>query len=433
MICNNRLLDRQPQSITQCVYPSPQIEGSIKVSVAGVSTVQTLEKTCFLRSYSVDFIASFACFGTVMRSNCNENGFLFNSFIFYETSQLVESPVGKQPVNCPSSSSVSYSLQVFHNNNISCIYFADNTYTDFMIDTPHKPFLSAFKLFEMLLGRLGAFGLEFTPQSLKFCNLAFNSFKKLFFRSCGKIVYPKINPYDFVIRSTNTRIDFLDNSNIQEYFFPGFGKSGASDVPIFIGLKIVIRNIENLFDSAIDSGKRALTGPVKRIGTFIILNGQFFGKINLSVFASSLGFNGKFDCFATKLGRKLRELSYLFVGSLMQNLPRVYFVLPSIVIGKLNGLAELYHRFYKIIGTRNFDAYSSFGHHSDHRRSSLQTSFLSFSGVHFRSDSLLNLTHSAVGKSLLINNWKETVASPPYEVPLDLHSSWTPKGAGFVI
>jgi hypothetical protein len=385
VLCNNRLVNRQPPDSTQCVCLFPQIEGSVKVSIAGVTTVQTLEETCIVGPCREDFTASAASLRAVMGRNDNEYSSLPDTLVFYESPQLGKGPVGKQPVECLPSPLTPDSSQVFHNNNISCIYSADNTLADFVVDAPHKPCLPAGKPLKMFPGRARAFGLELASQPLKSSNMILNSFEKLLFRSGGKIVYPKVNANNLVVTAMNGRFYLFGNCDIQKEFFSCSGKSGASGMPVFIHLKVIIRDMKGLFDSAFDSRKRAFAGKIKGIGAFVVPDRELFGKINLPVSASLFGLKGDLDCLARELGGKLEMFPYLSIGSLMKSFPGIYLMFESMIISKLGSFAELCHSVYGVFGIRNFKAYGSLRNHDIPQiYLLLQSQYIREEAVHFR-------------------------------------------------
>jgi hypothetical protein len=373
MISNNRRVDMQPRGITQCVYPFFQVERSVKVSVAGVATVQTPGEPSILGSFREDLMASIAGFGGVRRKDRSKNNALPCSLILYEAPKLMERPVREQSIQFFSSSPLSYALQIFHNDNIPCIQFADYTLADFMIETPHEPFLPSRKIFEVLSGRLSAFPLEFTSQSLKFCNMSFNSPEKPGFGRGGQIIYTQVDPNNFRVKS-GLGNDLPGNNDVQKQILCNFAENSTPYPPVFIGIKVVLGNIEINLESFINSGKRAFSRKIKGIRTLIILNRKLLAEVYPSVSAGFFDFKSKFDSLARELGRQFGKAADLFVCSLMEGFPRIYFIFESIIVGKLGGLTEFHHCVDETLGKRYFQADGGLAHH---RKKLLQRHFIS--------------------------------------------------------
>jgi len=364
MVSNVGLIDGQPQSITPCVYSVPQIEGSIKVSIAGITTVQALEEPCLLWPDRIDFMTSVAHLGGIFRRDSAKYNPLSHGFVFHETPQLQERPIGEQSVQVFPSPFCSDAMQVFHDDNISCIHSTDDTLADFMIDTPHEPCLSASETIKMPLGRLRAFALERTSQSLKSSNLTLHSFDKNKVRSSGKIVYADINPYYLGVQAEKSGADVFSNNHIKIKFFSMLAESSTCYLPVSIGLEIIFRNIQSSLISAINRGKRASTREIKRIRTLVVLDGKFPREIRLAVLASSLGFKSRLYSLAAQLRAELGELPDVSIDLLMQSLPRAYLVFQSKVMGILSSLAELLHGSDYAFRMRNFQLHRCLNPHN---------------------------------------------------------------------
>ena len=372
MVSNDGLIDGQPQSITPCVYSVPQIEGSVKVSIAGITTVQTFEEACLLRSDRIDFMASIAHLGGIFRRNRAEYNTFSDGFVFHETPQLQERPIREQSVQVFPSSLRSDALQVFHNDNISCIHSADDTLADFMVDTPHEPCLSVSETTKMPLGRLRAFALERTSQPLKSCYLAFHSFDKNKIRGCGKIVYADINSYYLGVQAKKSGADVFSNNDVKIKVLPMLAENGAGYLPVSVCLEIISRDMKDGLVSTINGRQRAFSREVEGIGTLVVLYGKLLGEIHLAVLASSLGLQSRLDSLATQLRTKFGELPDVSVGLLVQSLPRAYLVFQSEVIGILGCLAELLHGFGYAVRMRNLQPHCCLNSHNI----SLDTTYL---------------------------------------------------------
>jgi hypothetical protein len=372
MVSNDGLIDGQPQSITPCVYSVPQIEGSVKVSVAGITAVQALEEACLLRSDRVDFMASVAHLGGICRRDGAEHNAFSDGFVFYEIPQLQERPVAQEPVQVFPSPLRSDALQVFHDDNIPCIHPADNTLADFMVDTPHEPFLPARYSLEMLSGRFSAFALERTSQPLKSCYLALHSFDKNKIRGRGKVVYADINSYYLGVQAKKSGADVFSNNDVKIKFLSDLAESGTGYLPVSVGLEIILRDMKDGLVSAIHSRQRAFSRDVKRIRTLVVLDGKHLGEISLPVLATSLSFKSRLYGFATQLRTEFGELPDVGISLLMQGLPRAYLVLESEVIGILGCLAELLHGSDYTLRMRNFQPHCCLNSHNI----SLDTTYL---------------------------------------------------------
>jgi hypothetical protein len=372
MVSNDGLIDGQPQSITPCVCSVPKIEGSIKVSIAGIAAVQALEEACLLRPDRIDFMTSVAHLGSIFRRDRAEHNALPDGLVFYKLPQLQKCPVVQETIQFNSHPLLSDALQVFHNDNISCIHLADDTLADFMVDAPHEPCLSASEKPKMPLGRLRAFALERTSQPLKSGYLALHTPEKREIRGRGKIVYADINPYYLGVQAKKSGADVFSNDNIEINFLPLLTERGTGYLPVSVGLEIILRGMQHSLVSAFNRGKRAFSREVKRIGTLVVLDGKFIGEIHLAVLASSLGLQSRLDSLATQLRAELGELPDVSIGLLMQGLPRAYLVLQSEVIGILGCLAELLHGSEYACRMRNFQPHCCLNSHNI----SLDTTYL---------------------------------------------------------
>lgn len=343
MVSNIRLFDEKPQSITTCVCSVSEIQRSVKVSIARVSTVQALEKTSLFRSDGKYLMASVACFGRVGGRNNHKDNTISGRLIFYEVPQLEERPVMQKPIQFLSFSSCSYATQVFHDDNITCFASADNTLADFMVDTPHKPCLSTTHLHKMLLGRLRAFALEFAPQPLKSCNMIFDTFEKLPIGCGSEIVNAEVNSDNLIVQAKSARTDLFSNNHIKENIFTISTQDGTTDIPITIGFKIIQRDKKFAFISSFECRKRAFARKIKGIRTLVVLDGKFLGEVYPTISASSFGFQSVFYGFARQLRRQFESCSEVFVEMLVQGFPRAYLLSQSIIIGVLCGFGELLH------------------------------------------------------------------------------------------
>ena len=312
----------------------------------------------------MEFMASGTGFGAIMRWNGSENATFPNDFIFHEILELIESPIGEQSVQFLSPIPFSNATQVFHDNNIACIDASDNLCANPMVFSLHKPCLSTPETFEMPLGGFCAFRLKYTPQPLDFSNMTFNSFENLFIGSGGEVVNTDINPYNLRVQVRNRGINIFGNNHIKIQFFSNSAKSSTCNTPIAVSPEIILRNINDKFHSAVNSGKRTLARKIKGIGTLVVLNSKLLGKISFSVFASTLGFKGGFDRFTAQLRAKFGEISNIGIRSLMQNLPRAYFVITGKVVGILSGFAKFLHGLDYAFRIRNFQFHSCLNPHN---------------------------------------------------------------------
>ena len=91
-----------------------------------------------------------------------------SSFVFYESSKLVITPV-VEPVSLFSIYSASpYAFNIFHNNSISYINRGNYCFADFMIALPHEAFLSPRNLLKKFPRSSCAFTLQSRPQVSEF-------------------------------------------------------------------------------------------------------------------------------------------------------------------------------------------------------------------------------------------------------------------------
>jgi hypothetical protein len=225
--------------------------------------------------------------------------------------------------------------------------------------------------------------------------MSLHSSEKLPFRGSGKIVYAEVNPDCFALGIDRAGAHLFSNSDIKVQVFSNLGECSTSYVPLAIIAKIILRNLEGSLYSAIKSRKRAFARPIKGIGAFIILNRKLLGKLCLPIPQASLGLKGKLDGLAAELGRKVEELSYFLVSSLMEGFPGSYFVLQSMIVGKLGGLAELQHCNYKAFGIRNFQTYCGlYDHNYQMPQELMGWLYIKKETGHFRGNEGRNSSHS---------------------------------------
>ena len=368
VVSNNRRVDKAPKGVTTCVHPFPEIQRSVKVSVAGVAAVQAFEKTGILGPDGIDLVAHMAGLGCIGRGDCNKNNSSSGCLVFDKTPQLAKGPVGEQPIQSLPSSFRPDAVQVFHNDNISCTHITDNTLADFMIEAPHEPSLSALYLLEMPFSRASAFALESASQSLKSGNMIGYSFEKMSAGCGGEVVYAKVDSDNFAVRTDADRIGLFGNNNVQEYVFAAFGESGACYLPTVISLEVVLGNEKYAFVSSLERGKRASAAKVKGIGTLVIWDGKLSGKVDFAVSASPFRLKCEFDGFAGKLGRQPESCPHIRVKPLVQCFPGAYLLPECMVIGILCGFGELAHGFYENWRRFNLQLHSGLHQHCNHGR-----------------------------------------------------------------
>src|SRR3990167_4239433 len=98
------------------------------------------------------FAASFASHKRIFKINKTP---FEHSLIVDEALQLIESPIIEPPIESFTFPNLSYSFQIFHNNNVCVI---DNLSAYIVVNPSHETSLPATQRFQSSLGGLSAFG-----------------------------------------------------------------------------------------------------------------------------------------------------------------------------------------------------------------------------------------------------------------------------------
>lgn len=215
--------------------------------------------------------------GSVVRSNLDKfNSFPF-SFILDKTLQLEETPIANPIIHSPSSSDVSYSIEVFHNN-LASIKIVYNLFADAMVNCSHEPLLLPRDFFKQSLGRTSAFALQFTSQELEFpFNLFdFGRVEELPVRSDSKIINSQVHTENSVRTRTNGA--FLGECKQEETFaFRINPQKAFINFPTKV-LFVTIRNSERNFNPTFDCGDTQNIIFERETSGNIISNGTEFDK-----------------------------------------------------------------------------------------------------------------------------------------------------------
>lgn len=244
---------------------------------------------------------------------------VFLSFIFKELLELMESPVGEEPVLFSSVPCVSYPLQIFQDNYsiFPCIF--NQSLANAVVDITHKPFLLARDLLKVSSGRASAFALQPTA---KFNITLFNP--ESFFAinkpvlTCGnQIVYSPVNPYDVSCFIGRSEVPFNRNHK-PEFSVFAENKVAFFNIPVNIFLKI-LRNFKVYLQSSI-KGKKVCSALFKEnVTTPLIIMDTGPLKFRSFSFILNSTFNRDASIFIGNYCKLCRELEFL----------------PNIVINKL--------------------------------------------------------------------------------------------------
>lgn len=216
--CYDRLVDREPEGYSQWLNPISDIEGSVKIGVAGISAGVAKEKSLISRSDFSAEAAGLACIGWIHIDN--RTSFL-QSLVFDKALQLPESPRMQLPVKSFAFilSDVSYP---FHRYNVTAPQTAYNFFAYSMVFASHKPFPFAREFFQMYLSRLRAFALQSGNIYLMLLHLRNYASVELAVRSYGEVLYSDINTENTPMLSR------------AYYWLDVFGKAQPEEHPVFL-------------------------------------------------------------------------------------------------------------------------------------------------------------------------------------------------------
>jgi len=188
--------------------------------------------------------------------------------------QLEETPITNPIIHSLSSSDISNSLEVFHNN-LASVKIVHNFLADAMIDCSHKLLLSSRNLLEKSSGTSCAFALQFAPQEFEssFNLFDFGRVEELSIRSDGKIMYSQVHAQN-LLRNRALGRKFLGECEHEETFaFIIDSQKTFTNFPIEIIFETVGNNKRN-FNPSFDCGdtqniifERETSGGVVSNGT----------------------------------------------------------------------------------------------------------------------------------------------------------------------
>lgn len=277
--------------------------------------------------------------GSVVRLNPNKFNAISFSFILDKELQLIKAPVAYPIVEPLASPLFSYSFEVFHHNLVS-IEIGNNTFADVMVNPSHITSFSSTNLPEKTLSGSSAFSLKNRTQILE---LPFNLFDfeeiiKPCVTSDGKVVYSTVNTKNSILDIRAFGINHFGECEQKEASaFLIHSQETFTDLPIYEVLPITIGNVKVEGFSLIDCSNCESTGFQPSTSWEVVSDAC---SVDCGF---ALGFLDHSTCLLntshSKLSRKLKLFSEVFVDYVMEFDVIPYFVLPSCINTELQGFS----------------------------------------------------------------------------------------------
>ena len=248
--------------------------------------------------------------GSIFRINSNNFNSIPFSFILDKTLQLKEAPIANPIVHSFSSSNISNSLEVFHNN-LASVKIVYNLPADIVINPSHEMFLFSRNLFQEPSGTSSSFSLKFTSQEFEFPFNLFNfrGVEELPVRSNSEIMDSQVHTQNSTLRVRALGRKFLGECEQEKASaFIINPQKAFINFPTEIIFKTIWGSERN-FNSAIDS-RNAQDIVLERETSWRVISDrtEFDKRFGLGFFNNSTGL---FNAGNSKLRRKPNYFQFL--------------------------------------------------------------------------------------------------------------------------
>jgi hypothetical protein len=298
----------------------------------------------------VTLTTSLGCVARINVFNINSSS---ESFVFNESLELIITPSTEYAIESSASAFCSYPFQVLHYNNTCLTIVLDNSFTDYMVDISHEPFLPTAETLKMSLGRLSAFTLETTAESAYSFESGLYTTEELPVGCNSKFAYADINPDQVCAES---ELDVFSNKNMYEIISASFDDISTACSPVNIFTEI-FWHCHRHFESAIDCGNTDYT--------FIEFRPEVAKVISDRYILHSFGFNvlcNNFDCLTRELGRQFSFCPDNRIAFIVDTFESTEM---SMLESNPDGFIEFGICFRNRIIDWEFDSYNCFGTHNN--------------------------------------------------------------------
>lgn len=274
--------------------------------------------------------------GSVVRFDSNNfNSFSFG-FVLDKILKLIETPVAYPIVHPLSSTLISYSFQVFHNNLVS-VEIGNNVFAYIVVYPSHVTSFSSREIFEKSLAGTSAFGLQFVTQmfELPFSLLDVSRIIKPAVRTDGKVVYSEVNAQNNVLRT----VVLLSGSNLfreceekETSAFLIHSQKAFINFPVEV-ISITRRDIEvELLPIFEQPQNKSVAFEISTSWKIVSDRSSFYDWIGFSLLDHATSLSYTSDSY---LSWEFESLPDCMVDGIMELEVLSYFMLPSIINAEL--------------------------------------------------------------------------------------------------
>jgi hypothetical protein len=331
LICDNRLIDRKPESNSQWLCPLLKIKRSIQIGITGITTKITMKKPLIT---DTEFMAVGTSLGSICWTHSHRKMSVLECFIFDKLSQLESTPIRNDSIKSLATILFTDSFQIFESEecwDLLCFY---NLLAYNMIHIPSKPFLSATQSFEMSFGRFRAFTLKLTSDASESINIIFDIPEEFAIASNGEMVNAEVNANNVFDRA-NVCINLFGNPKMEKEFSTTDNKFTLSNIPIHI-LSEIFWDYDWNLNPTLDTTNAQDVIFNSKTTRGIIPNATI--KEGLG-FCKNATFISTLDCSNNELGLELREFSpHLIINCIIEFEIRMIPIVPTNINGIINSI-----------------------------------------------------------------------------------------------
>ena len=227
------------------------IFGSLKVRVGPMPTNFTFNESAMSDSFSI--VTDRAGFTCVSRIDINNSNSSLKSLVLNKVLELPESPLVNPFIVF---STLSDSLQIFHDDYVAIIQISNNRLANVVITPSHKLSPDPRDFFQFSLGGFRAFALKNRNKFVMLDSEFFNSLsEEATIRSYSDLINTKVNPKNFTMLVRSFGV-FLGECKSEIVFIFFLGQETFSNLPIIKIFQSIFGNLNRNFNSSFNSGNR---------------------------------------------------------------------------------------------------------------------------------------------------------------------------------
>jgi hypothetical protein len=316
-VCDNRLVDIEPLNNSQWLCPLQEIIGSIKVRITGISAIVTMKESFITNT---EFSTTGTSLGSICWIDSHKHMTIPYCFIFNELSQLESTPITYSSIKDSASVPFTYSCQILHNKECSNFNTFNNLFAYYMVHIASKPFLSAFKHFQMFFGRFCAFTLKPCFKASEPINMMFDTAEELSVAGNSKMVDTQVNTNNRFDRA-NVDVNLISNTKMEIEFSTSQKQFTFSNVPFSI-FGEVFRDSDWYLNPSINCANAQNIVFNGETSWWVIPDATIKDWLGLRLFTA---FISTFDCSYNQLRLELWEFNpHIFINSIIK--PEIGFI-----------------------------------------------------------------------------------------------------------